>query len=130
MRALKGRASDLSKILSQQAEAVAERVRLSASQPSNLISFAVGAAACFILTGLYALHYGQPLGLRGDHLNLLAVVKNFIEGGGDRYVHALGFPGMRDNLFFPMFDTSYLTLLWSLTWFTHNPFRVVSRTPP
>jgi hypothetical protein len=93
---------------------------------SSLISFTLGAAACFVLTGLHALQYGQPLSIRGDHLNVLAQVKGFIEDGGLRYVQALGFPGVRDNLFFPLFDTGYLGILWSLSWVTRNPFRVIS----
>jgi hypothetical protein len=97
-----------------------------ALRTSNLISFVLGAAACFVLAGLDALRYGQPLSIRGDHLNLLAQVKGFIEDGGLRYVQALGFPGVRDNLFFPLFDAGYLGTLWSLSWITRNPFRVIS----
>ena len=36
-------------------------------------------------------------------------VKDMLQGGGGRFVQALGFPGVRDNLYFPLFDGSYST---------------------
>ena len=93
---------------------------------ADSVFFLAGAAACLLLAGMHAVTFTEPISIRGDHINLLVTVKDVLQGGGGRFVQALGFPGVRDNLYFPLFDASYIGLLWLLSFFTRNVFRLVS----
>jgi hypothetical protein len=107
--------------------------RLPANFGSDALLFFIGAIACLFLTGLFSIKYGVPLSLKGtedslpggDHIILLSRAKSLIEGDGTRFVHQLGFPGSRDYLTFPLFDTSYTLILRTLAFFSHNVFGVV-----
>jgi phosphoglycerol transferase len=107
--------------------------RLPANFGSDALLFFIGAIACLFLTGLFSIKYGVPLSLKGtedalpggDHIILLSRAKSLIEGDGTRFVHQLGFPGSRDYLTFPLFDTSYTLILRTLAFFSHNVFEVV-----
>ena len=100
---------------------------------SEAFLFFIGATACLFLTGMFSIRYGVPLSLEGiedslpggDHIILLSRAKSLIEGDGTRFVHGLGFPGSRDYLTFPLFDTSFTLIVRTLAFFSHNVFEIV-----
>jgi phosphoglycerol transferase len=84
-----------------------------------------GSAACLGLVGYFKLDWTQPARLDADHLFLLTSAKSLINGHGFRLDAQLGYPDVRDNLYFPGFDLSYRVFLWLATRFTQNPFLAV-----
>ena len=84
-----------------------------------------GGVLCLALTGYFGVKTGLPASLSGDHLVLITMAKSYINGHGFRLDSQLGYPDVRDTLYFPSFDLSYRTLLWLEGRVVHSPFRAM-----
>ncbi|MDC7788095.1 hypothetical protein PQJ75_27760 [Rhodoplanes sp. TEM] len=93
---------------------------------STPVVVVVGVLLSLWVTGALGIEVGAPLGLGDDHLFLLVQIKALLDGFGLRFVPALGFPGIQDNLFFPQFDLSQRALLWLLAQVSDRVFVVES----
>jgi hypothetical protein len=93
--------------------------------PASAWPFLAGLIATYILTGFPRLHFTEPVSLAGDHLFLLDMIKDSINGVGV-YNEYLGAPSHQTLFYFPLFDGSYKLLIWLFSSFTSNVFLVVS----
>lgn len=89
----------------------------------NLAILIVGSLVCLGLAGYFQIDTAKPARLDADHLFLLTMAKSYINGHGFRFDAQLGYPDVRDSLYFPSFELSYRVFLWLATRITHNPFR-------
>lgn len=81
-----------------------------------------GALVCLTLAGYFLVNTNLPANLYGDHLVTVTTAKSYINGHGFRYDSQLGYPDVRDSLYFPSFDLSYRIILWIMARITQNPF--------
>ncbi|MBN8939078.1 MAG: hypothetical protein J0H01_06280 [Rhizobiales bacterium] len=93
----------------------------------NALFICLGLAACFLLNGFQSIRFGDPASISDDHLFLLVEIKRMLTGASFRYEPKLGFPGVRDQMLFPLFDGSYRLIIWMLTFTTSNIFLIVDR---
>src|SRR4051794_28851019 len=91
----------------------------------SLVAPALGLFATFYLLGFAGLKFTEPASLTGDHVFVLNLIKESMNGVGV-FNENLGAPGKNFNLHHPLFDGSYKALIWVFSRFTSNVFLVVS----
>ncbi len=80
-----------------------------------------GLLFCLAFAGFFQIRYQQPLTLAGDNLITIDDAKSFIDGHGFRFNSNVGFPGIRDSVYFPSFDFTYRLFLFLCGQFVSNP---------
>jgi phosphoglycerol transferase len=91
----------------------------------DVLAACVGAVLCVGLAGYFWIDTSAPANLGGDHTVVLTMAKSYINGHGFRFDSQMGFPGVRDWLYFPSFELIQRSLLWLSGHVTHSPFRSV-----
>lgn len=87
-----------------------------------------GAIACVALFGYFSIKIDQPVRTYGDHMFMLIQIKKIVNGSGWRWEPHLGFPGVQDQLLFPLFDFSHRLISEALSHFTQNIFVIDNLT--
>ena len=95
------------------------------SRVGSVVFLALTAVLLLGIVGYFQMDLTAPTNITGDHLFFLTMAKSYINGHGFRFDSQLGYPGVRDSLYFPSFDLSYRLLLWVGARMTHNPFILV-----
>lgn len=72
---------------------------------------------------MFGLRFGDPLSIGGDHLLLLAMVRE-IASGEFRFNCNLGAPSCNDGLLFPMFESLAKAIIWVVSNLTLNVFSI------
>jgi hypothetical protein len=91
----------------------------------DLLVALIGLTALYLLLGLQNFRFTEPLMLVGDHIFLLDMIKESMNGVGV-FNENLGAPLHKTEFYFPLFDGSYKGLIWVFSRFTSNVFLVVS----
>lgn len=86
------------------------------------VFLACGAIACVALFGYFNIEIDQPVRTYGDHMFMLIQIKKIVNGSGWRWEPHLGFPGVQDQLLFPLFDFSHRLISEALSHVTKNIF--------
>ena len=91
---------------------VAALPAVSLGRTSALLALYIGSwLICLTLLGFFSINPNRLLAFGGDDLNVLSIIKAYMNGDRFRINQALGFPGVQDNLYFPSFDFSYRAFL-------------------
>lgn len=96
-----------------------------AERTASLIAAIVGLFVTCCLLGFQNLAFNQPVKLSGDHVWLLEMIKQSMNGVSVFDEH-LGAPSHQTLYYFPFFDGSYKALIWILSRFTSNVFLVAN----
>ena len=85
-----------------------------------------GSLVSLWLVGYFKLDWTKPARLDADPLLLLTFAKGLINGHGFRFDAQLGYPDVKDGLYFPNFDLSYRVFMWLAARVTSNPFLIAN----